>query len=182
MRELLAKHWWVFVVRGVLAVLFGLCTFLLPRVTLAVLVLLYAAYALGDGVMTTIAAFGSRTNRDRFPWSVLLVGIMGIVAGSVTFMYPRLTALLLLYLIAAWHILRGVFEIIVAVSLRKEITGEGWLILGGIGSVAFGVLLYAMPGAGALALLWLIGGYAIAFGILMIALGIELRGFAPVRA
>ena len=182
MREVLTKHWWVFVVRGVLAVLFGLGTFLVPRVTLAVLILLYAAYALSDGVMTTIAAFGSRTKGEGFPWSVLLVGIMGIVAGIVTFMYPRLTALLLLYLIAAWHILRGVFEIIVAVRLRKEITGEGWLILGGIGSVAFGVLLYVMPGAGALALLWLIASYAIAFGILMIALGFKLRGFARVPA
>jgi uncharacterized membrane protein HdeD (DUF308 family) len=182
MLELLSKHWWVFVVRGVLAILFGLGTFLVPGVTLAVLVLLYGAYALADGIMTTIAAFGPRTTTAGFPWSVLLVGMIGILAGIVTFMYPGLTALVLLYLIAAWNILRGVFEIIVAVALRKEIIGEGWLILGGIGSVAFGVLLYLMPGAGALALLWLIGGFAMAFGILMIALGLKLRTFVPVRA
>jgi uncharacterized membrane protein HdeD (DUF308 family) len=174
----LSQHWWVFVIRGVLALLFGIGTFLMPGVTLAVLIVLYALYAFADGIVAVIAAFGRRSAGDRFPWSLLLIGIAGILAGVITILYPGLTALVLLYLIAGWHIVRGVFEVIVAIRLRKEIQGEGWLIAAGILSIVFGLFLSMFPAAGALALLWLIGSFAIVFGIMVIALGFRLRGLA----
>lgn len=174
----LSQHWWVFVVRGVLALLFGIGTFLMPGVTLTVLVIAYALYAFADGVVAVLAAFGPRSAGEGFPWSLLLIGIAGILAGCVTFFYPGLTALILLYLIAAWNIVRGAFEVIVAIRLRKEIEGEGWLIAAGILSIVFGLFLSMFPAAGALALLWLIGSFAIVFGIIVIALGFRLRGLA----
>jgi uncharacterized membrane protein HdeD (DUF308 family) len=178
----LAKNWWVFVLRGVLAILFGIGTFVMPGITLAALILLYAAYAVADGVVAAIAAFTQRKPGEPVPWSVLLIGLVGIAAGIVAFMYPGLTALVLLYLIAAWYIVRGIFEIVVAIQLRKEIQGEGWLIAGGVLSVLFGVFLYARPGAGALAVLWMIGMFAILFGIILIALGFKLKKIKPAGA
>jgi uncharacterized membrane protein HdeD (DUF308 family) len=174
--ERLAKHWWVFVVRGVLAILFGIGAFFWPGITVAALILVFGAYALADGVFSLIAAFANRGTREGFPWALLLIGLVGIGAGIVTFLYPGLTALALLFFIATWNILRGIFEIVVAIRLRKELEGEGWLMLGGAASVAFGLLLMLRPGAGALALLWLIGMFAIAFGIVMVALGFRLKG------
>jgi uncharacterized membrane protein HdeD (DUF308 family) len=181
MLHLLAANWWVFVVRGVLAILFGLGAFIVPGVTLAVLVIMYGAYVLADGVIAAVAAFGARKAGEEFPWLVFVIGLAGVLAGVVTFVYPGLTALVLLYLIAAWHIVRGVFEIMTAIRLRREIQGEGWLILGGIASVVFGMILYARPGAGAVALLWMIGAFAIAFGIIEILLAFKLKRFAPMR-
>jgi uncharacterized membrane protein HdeD (DUF308 family) len=177
----LSKHWWVFVVRGVLALLFGIGTFVMPGVTLAALILVYALYAFADGVVAVIAAFGKRPAGEGFPWSLLLIGIAGIAAGAITFMYPGLTAFVLLYFIAAWHIVRGVFEVAVAIRLRKEIEGEGWLIAAGLLSIVFGLFLSLRPAAGALALLWLIGSFAIVFGIIVIALGFRLKGLASVN-
>ena len=180
--QLLAKNWWVFVVRGALAILFGLCALAMPGITLATLILLYGAYALVDGITAAIAAFTKRRPGDGFPWAVLVIGLAGIAAGIVTFMYPGLTALALLYFIAAWYIVRGVSEIFVAISLRKEIQGEGWLIAAGALSVLFGLFLYARPGAGALAVLAVIGVFAVVFGILLIALGFKLKGLQRVAA
>lgn len=182
MLQLLAKNWWVFVLRGALAILFGLCTLALPGITLATLILLYGAYALVDGIMAAIAAFTKRRPGDGFPWTVLLIGLVGIVAGVLTFMYPGLTALVLLYFIAAWYIVRGVSEIAVAIRLRKEIQGEGWLIAAGALSVLFGLFLFARPGAGAVALLTVIGVFAMIFGVILIALGFKLKGFQRVAA
>jgi uncharacterized membrane protein HdeD (DUF308 family) len=181
MKEALAKNWWVFVVRGVLAILFGVGAFLMPGITLASLVLVYGAYALADGVMAAVAAFGRHRAGAAFPWSMLFIGLAGIVAGALTFLFPGLTALVLLYLIAAWHVVRGTFEIAAAIRLRKEIQGEGWLILAGTLSVLFGLFLYARPGAGALALIWAIGAFAIAFGIITMLLGFRLRRVRPAR-
>jgi uncharacterized membrane protein HdeD (DUF308 family) len=181
-RERLAKHWWVFVLRGVLAILFGISAFAIPGITLAALILLYGAYAMADGIVAAVAAFTRRKPGEGFPWSVLLVGVAGIAAGIVTFMYPGLTALVLLYLIAAWYIVRGIFEVLIAIQLRKEIQGEGWLIAAGILSVLFGVFLFARPGAGALAVIWIIGMFAMLFGIITLILGFKLKGFKPAGA
>jgi uncharacterized membrane protein HdeD (DUF308 family) len=170
------KNWWVFVLRGVLAVLFGVFTFINPAVSLASLILVYGAYALIDGVTSAIGAFANRRQGSGFPWSVLLIGLIGIATGVVTFMYPGLTALVLLYFIAAWFIVRGIFEIVLAIQLRKEIEGEFWLGLAGLLSVLFGVLLFARPGVGALAVLWMIGIFAILMGIMFILLGFKLKG------
>jgi uncharacterized membrane protein HdeD (DUF308 family) len=182
MLHLLATNWWVFVIRGALAILFGIAAFMVPGVTLAALVIMYGAYVLADGVIAAAAAFGSRTAGEGFLWTVFVVGVVGILAGLVTLFYPGLTALVLLYLIGAWHIVRGTFEIVAAIRLRRELQNEGWLILGGIASVAFGLFLYARPGAGAIALLWLIGAFAIAFGIIEILLAFRLKNSVSLRA
>jgi uncharacterized membrane protein HdeD (DUF308 family) len=178
----LAQSWWVFAVRGALAILFGIACFVAPGITLAVLVLLYGAYSLADGVLASVAAFARRGPNQGFPWMLLLIGLAGIAAGVITFMYPGLTALILLYLIAAWHIVRGLFEIVVAIQLRKEIQGEGWLIAGGVLSVLFGLLLFARPLTGALALLWMIGVFALLFGVILIGLGFKLKALKPAVA
>ena len=176
--ELLAKNWWVFVLRGVLAILFGLGTYVMPGVSLAALILVYGAYALSDGVVAVVGAVTGRAAGERLDPSLILIGLVGVAAGLTTFVYPGLTALLLLYFIAGWHIVRGLTEIIVAIRLRKEIEGEFGLALAGVGSVLFGLFLAARPGAGALAWLWLIAGFSIVFGVVSLALGFKLRARA----
>jgi uncharacterized membrane protein HdeD (DUF308 family) len=170
----LARNWWAVVLRGVCAILFGLAAFAWPGITLAVLILLWGAYALADGVLAVIWSFMSR-GRDSFPWGVFLAGLAAIVAGAFAFLRPGLTAVALLYLIAAWAIVRGIFEIIAAVHLRKEIEHEWLLGLSGLASIVLGVLLLAWPGLGVLAVLWWIGAFAILFGVLTIALGFRLK-------
>jgi uncharacterized membrane protein HdeD (DUF308 family) len=165
-----AKNWWVLLIRGILAVLFGVMAFALPGLTLVTLVLLYGVYALADG-LTALWVGG----RARAWWFVLL-GIVGVIVGILTFIYPGITAVALLYLIAAWAIVRGIFEIIAAIQLRKEISNEWMLILGGILSILFGVVLVVNPAAGALAMIWVIGAYALVFGVMMIVLAFRLRG------
>lgn len=175
MLQTLARNWWAIVLRGVFAVLFGLCAFFWPGITLAVLVLFYGGYLLADGIMTVVWAIAGR-RAGPFPWGVLLAGLASIVGGLATFFWPGLTGLVLLYLIAAWAIVRGIFEIIAAIHLRRELTNEWLLALNGVLSIALGVLLIVAPGAGALAVLWLIGTFAIVVGIVMIALGFRLKG------
>ena len=175
MLRTLAQNWWALVLRGVCAVLFGVGAFAWPGITLAVLILLYGAYALVEGVLEVAWALMGRQG-GSFPWGVLLAGLAGVAIGIVTFVSPGLTALALLYVIAAWAIVRGVFELVAAISLRKELENEWLLALNGLLSVALGVLLIVAPGAGALALLWWIGGFAIVAGILMIVLGLRLKG------
>ena len=173
----LARNWWALALRGVAAVLFGIMAFAWPGMTLGVLVLLYGAYALVDGVLAIIAAVAGRTSGMPW-WALLLEGVLGITVGILTFAWPGITALVLLYLIAAWAVATGVFEVVAAIRLRREIRGEWLLALSGIISVLFGVALVINPVGGALAVVWLIGAYAIAFGVLLIALGFRLRGVA----
>jgi len=175
MLRTLAQNWWAIVLRGVCAVLFGVGAFAWPGITLAVLVLLYGAYALVEGVLAIAWALVGR-QAGPFPWGVLLAGLAGVAVGVVTFLYPGLTGLALLYLIAAWAIIRGIFEIIAAFHLRKEIENEWMLALSGLLSLALGVVLVVAPGAGALAVLWWIGAFAIVFGVLTIMLGLRLKG------
>jgi uncharacterized membrane protein HdeD (DUF308 family) len=166
----LAKNWWVLLIRGLLAVMFGILAFVLPGLTLLMLVLLYGIYALADGL--TAVWVGGRSRA----WWFLLVGVLGIIVGILTFIYPGITTVALLYLIAAWAVVRGIFEIIAAIQLRKEISNEWMLILGGILSILFGVVLIVNPTAGALAMIWVIGAYALVFGLIMIVLAFRLRG------
>ena len=174
MLETLARNWWALVLRGVCATLFGLAAFAWPGITLAVLILIYGAYALADGVFAVIWAVFAR-RAGRFPWGVLVAGLAAIVAGILTFLWPGITALALLYLIAAWAIVRGIFEVIAAVHLRRELEKEWLLGLSGLLSIALGVLLLARPGVGVLVVLWWIAAFAIVFGVLMIVLGLRLR-------
>jgi uncharacterized membrane protein HdeD (DUF308 family) len=173
----LVRYWWTVSLRGLFAVLFGLMAFIWPGLTLATLVILFGAYSFVDGVF---ALFAAVQHRDRF-WALLIEGIAGIAAGIVTLFMPGITAIALLYVIAAWAIVTGVFEIIAAVRLRKVLQGEALLILSGIASIVFGGLLLFRPGAGALAMAWIIGSYALVFGVLLIALGFRLRSFRSHR-
>ncbi|MFN8475706.1 MAG: HdeD family acid-resistance protein [Anaerolineae bacterium] len=169
----MSRDWWAWAVRGVVAVLFGVATFIWPSISLAVLVALFGAYALVDGILTTAVAV-SNTNMPRW-WVLLVEGLVGIGAGIVAFLYPSITALALLMLIAAWAIVTGILEVVAAIQLRKELEGEWLLALSGVLSVVFGVLLVLQPTAGALAVLWLIGAYAIVFGVTELVLAIRLR-------
>ncbi|HEY3065106.1 MAG TPA: HdeD family acid-resistance protein [Methylomirabilota bacterium] len=170
----LAQNWWAIVLRGVFAILFGLSAFLWPGMTVVVLVLLYGAYALADGIMAVAWAFVGR-RLGAFPWGVFLAGLTAIAAGLVAFLWPGVTALALLYLIAVWAIVRGVFEVVAAIHLRRELEHEWLLAAVGVLSILFGVVLIVAPGAGALALVWWIGAFAFVAGILMVSLGFRLR-------
>lgn len=173
MRHALEKNWWLLALRGVAAVLFGLLAVAWPGITLAVLVLLYGAFALADGVIALVAAIKGGSVAPR--WWLALVGGVGILVGLLTIFWPRLTALMLVYFIAAWAIVTGVVQIIGAVRLRKEIPHEWLLIAGGSLSVVFGVMLFAKPGAGAIALTFVIGIYALILGALLISFALRLR-------
>jgi uncharacterized membrane protein HdeD (DUF308 family) len=169
----LAKNWWLLLLRGIAAIIFGLLAFAWPGLTLVTLILLYGAYALVDGVLAIIAAITGGVPGSR--WWLAIVGLLGIAAGLVTFLTPGLTALVLLFFIAGWAIVTGVFEIIGAIKLRKEIDNEWLLILGGIISVLFGVGIMLAPGAGALALVWVIGAYSVVMGVIFVALAFRLK-------
>lgn len=175
MLEVLARNWWALALRGIVAILFGLAALDWPGLTHAALVLLFGAYALVDGIFGVVAAF-ARAGRERGWWVLLLDGFLGIAAGVATLVWPGITATLLLLLIAVWAIVTGVVEIVVAIRLRREIEGEFFLILSGVLSVLLGLFLIARPGAGAVAVAWLIGVYALLFGILLLALAFRLRG------
>jgi uncharacterized membrane protein HdeD (DUF308 family) len=180
MLQHLQDNWGWILVRGVAGIVFGLLAFAWPAVTLAILVLLWGAYALADGVLALIAAFRVRDRGKPF-WALLIVGMLGMVAGLLTFFWPGMTALVLLAFIAAWALVMGVFQIVAAIRLRKVIEGEWLLALSGLLSVFFGALMLLNPGVGALAVIWIIASYAVVFGVLLIALGLRLKGDTPSR-
>ena len=174
MLHALAKSWWLLLLRGICAVVFGILAFIWPGLTLVTLVLLYGAFALVDGVISLIAAF-TGSAKPVPTWWLVVVGLLGIAAGIVTFAWPGITAIILVLFIGAWALVHGIFEIIGAIQLRKEIDNEWMLILGGLLSVVFGLIVLFAPGAGALGLIWAIAAYSIVFGILFIALALRLR-------
>jgi uncharacterized membrane protein HdeD (DUF308 family) len=178
MLQLLARNWWLLVVRGLFAILFGILAFTMPGVTLSVLVLLWGVYSAADGILALWTALSGRGGESK--WALVLEGLVGLAAAAAAFLYPGLTTMVLLYVIAAWAILTGLLQLAAAIRLRKEIEGEFWLGLAGVASVAFGGLLFARPGAGALSVILIIGAYAIAFGIMLIALGLRVRRLATI--
>lgn len=181
MVQVLARNWWALALRGVFAIIFGLIALINPGLTLFALVFLFGAYSLVDGVFGVAAAVRAAEAHNRWGW-LLVEGIAGIVAGIVAFVVPGITAIVLLYLIAAWALVTGVFELIAGFRLRGHLANEWLLLLSGAASIILGVLLIVRPGAGALALLWLIGFYAILFGVLMLILAFRLRGHAAPAA
>jgi uncharacterized membrane protein HdeD (DUF308 family) len=170
----LARWWWTFVLRGLLAIAFGVLVFLAPGMGIAVLVGLFAAWALIDGITSLVAGFQGRAN-DRNWWLGVLEGLAGVAAAIVALLFPAYAATVLVLLIAAWAVVTGVIEIVAAIRLREQIRGELWLALAGIASVLAGIGMFFFPAAGALTILWLIGSFAILFGILLSVLGWRLR-------
>ena len=180
MTFVLAKNWWALVIRGIAGIIFGIIAFAWPGITLAALVLLFGAYALIDGVACLVAAVRAVKSHERWG-SLTLEGVAGIVAAVVTVLWPAITALSLIFVIAAWAIITGVFEIVAAVRLRKLIQGEWLLALSGIASLIFGVLIAIAPLAGALVIAIWVGAYALVFGFLMVALGFRVRNWGKER-
>jgi uncharacterized membrane protein HdeD (DUF308 family) len=172
----LARNWWLEVLRGVAAIIFGILAFAWPGITLLTLVLFWGAFALVDGVLAIAAAIKGGNPMPR--WWLVIVGLAGIIAGALTFMVPGLTALVLVTFIAVWAIVLGVMEIYGAIKLRKEIEGEWFLILNGALSIAFGILLLWRPGIGAITLVYIIGAYAIILGVIYLMFGFKLRKHA----
>ncbi|HET9156228.1 MAG TPA: HdeD family acid-resistance protein [Myxococcaceae bacterium] len=172
----LARNWGFIALRGVLAIVFGVIAFFEPQSAFAALVLLFGAYAFVDGVFALIALFRG-AGKDRF-WTLVLEAVVGIGIGVLTIARPAATALALLYYVGIWAILTGIFELAAAIRLRKEITGEFWLGLAGVLSIAFGILLFVVPGSAALALTIWIGAYAFVFGVMLLLLAFRLRRHA----
>ena len=177
MATLLKRTWWVVLLQGLAAVLFGVAALVWPGLSLATLVLLFGAYALVDGVCAVVGSLVHLKEYEDW-WLVLLTGLASIAVGILTFIQPGITAMSLLFLIAAWELVIGVLTIVQAIQLRKVIEGEWLLILAGIASVLFGLFVFASPGAGALSLIWLIATYAIVYGGLQVLLAFKARSWA----
>jgi len=173
----LTRWWWTFLLRGGAAILFGVLALISPAWGLAILVVLFGAWALVDGVGSLIAGLRTR-GQDRSWWLEVLEGLAGVVAAVVVLAFPAFAQQVLVLVIAAWAILTGAIEIVLAVRLRRVIRGEVWMVLAGAASILFGVLLVLFPAAGALGLVWLIGAFAIVFGAFEIGIGWRLRSYA----
>jgi uncharacterized membrane protein HdeD (DUF308 family) len=171
---ILSRSWWLVLLRGVAAIVFGVLTWFYPAITLTVLMLFFGAYLLVDGALSVWTAISGRRHHEYW-WVLLLGGMVGIVVGIFTLVIPGITALALLFYIAIWAVATGVLQIVAAIRLRKEIQGEWLLILSGLLSVIFGLLLIMQPRVGALAVLWLIAVYAVLFGILLVLLAFRMR-------
>lgn len=173
----LARNWWVFLIRGLVAIAFGLLALFYPAVTLVALVLVYGAFALIDGVFALLSALQGKEGMGPRGW-LALVGVLGIAAGLVTYLWPGLTALALLTVIGVWALVYGIVEIVGAIRLRKEIEHEWLLLFHGALAVLFGLLVLVRPGAGALALIWLIASFALVSGVLFVIFAFTLKKHA----
>jgi uncharacterized membrane protein HdeD (DUF308 family) len=178
MDDLLQRSWWMLALRGAAAIVFGILAIMWPGITLMVLVALFAAYAVVSGIFTIIAAVQNRKS-DQGWWMLLLLGIVSVAAGVVAVVFPGITALVLVLLMGANALVTGVLDMAIAIRLRKAIQGEWMLILAGIVSVVFAILVFMFPGAGALALVWMVSFYAIVSGVLLLALGVRMKGRTP---
>jgi uncharacterized membrane protein HdeD (DUF308 family) len=174
--EWIARHWWALVLRGIAGVIFGIIAFISPAISLAALVILFGAYAFIDGVFSLVAAARRHGTSDHW-WALLLEGVTGVAAGILTLLWPGITALALLYLVAAWALVTGAFEIAAAIRLRKVMEHEWLLGLSGALSVALGIILFLFPGPGLLALVLWTGAYAFISGIVLIVLGVRLHSW-----
>jgi uncharacterized membrane protein HdeD (DUF308 family) len=181
MKSTLSQNWWLLALRGVLAILFGVLVWFWPVAAWIVVVASFAAFALLDGVVAIMAAIKGQPKRAWW-WALVAEGVLGISAGVFALVLPGLTQLALLFLIAYWSIITGIFQIVAAIRLRKEIKGEWLFGLSGVLSVLFGVGVVFMPVAGALAIAWLIAAYSIAFGVLLVALAFRLRSAITIPA
>jgi len=177
MQALLCRSWKYLAVRGTAAALFGLAAMTWPGLTLGLLILLFGSFVLIDGVLTLVSAFQHKDLDPRW-WVIALEGLAGVVIGSITLAWPAITGLVVLFLIAWWALITGVFEIMTAIRLRRELSSEWLYLLSGVFSVLFGLILLARPGAGALAVAWIIGFFSLLAGILYLSLAWKLRALA----
>lgn len=175
MGTILTRAWWTLLVTGIAAVLFGLLVFIWPLLALAVLVALFGAFAIISGISQIIAAIEGIEQHQSWVW-LLVGGIVSVAAGLMTFIWPGITALVLLTIIPIWAIISGIVQIAVAIELRRQVPGEWLLLLGGVISILFGALVFFRPRTGVLAELVLIGTFALVFGIVTISLAFRLRG------
>jgi uncharacterized membrane protein HdeD (DUF308 family) len=172
--KLLSDSWWILLARGTLAVLFGMCAYVWPGLTLATLVSIFAAFAVTDGILGVL--HGVRGRQEHEHWCVLtLEGLLGVAFGAVAFLVPGITAVVLGLYIGFWAITGGVLRIILAVRVRKEIEGEWWMVVCGLTGIALGLLIVARPRAGALGMLWPIGTWALVGGMSLIVLSVRLK-------
>jgi uncharacterized membrane protein HdeD (DUF308 family) len=171
---LLSQYWWVLVVRGIMAILFGALAFMLPMATLSALILVFGAYAFVDGMFAIAAAIAEREATPQW-WVLLLQGLLGAGVGVLTLFNPGITAVALLVYIAAWAVASGVLQVVAAVRLRHQLTAEWLLALGGVLAVGFGALLMWRPAEGALALLRAIAAFAILWGVMLMIGGLDIR-------
>jgi uncharacterized membrane protein HdeD (DUF308 family) len=169
----LSRHWWAFLVRGLCAFAFGILVFVWPGITVRVIRVAFGAFALANGILLISKAVDSWGEKDD-RWLLLLEGLLGIGMALITLFAPRVTAVSLLFYIAAWTLATGVMQMVIAIRLRKEIEGEVWLFLAGLISVVLAVLLMLFPGSGILGFLWVLATYAVVFGILLIVLAFRL--------
>jgi uncharacterized membrane protein HdeD (DUF308 family) len=173
----LARNWWALLIRGIAAVIFGVLAFIWPGATIVAIGILFGAYAFVDGIFAIVAAVRAAEAHERW-WPFVIEGIVGLLIAGITFYDVAITIFALFFTIAAWAFITGIMEIVAAIQLRKLVPNEFWLIFGGIVSILFGVLLVWRPLAGALAVIYLIGAYAVVFGITMIGLSLRLRSHA----
>jgi uncharacterized membrane protein HdeD (DUF308 family) len=174
------RNWWAFILRGAIAVIFGILAFFWPGITIAALVFLFGFYVLLDGIFAVYSAI--RALGKGQSWFFLVIeGILGIVAGIITIVWPAITALVLVFIIGFWAILTGVMEIMTAIRLRREITNEWALGIAGAISIIFGIIMLIWPGSALLSFAWLIGLFAILFGISFIAIGWRFKGLNDQR-
>ena len=178
MVHVLARNWWALLTRGIAAVIFGILAFVWPAPTLLAIGILFGAYAFVDGVFAIVAAVRAAQAHERW-WPFVLEGIVGLAIAAITVYDVGITLVALYLTIAAWAFITGILEIAAAIQLRKTIANEWLLILAGLCSILFGVLMIWHPMAAALAIIWIIAAYAIVFGIIMIALAFRLRAHAP---
>jgi len=177
MIDVLARNWWALLIRGIVAILFGVFALIWPVAAGAALVILFGAYAFVDGIFAIVSAVRAAEAHER--WGAFLFeGIVGLIVAAIVFFEPRAAAIGLYITIAIWAVLTGIFEIIAAVQLRKVLPNDWLLMLGGIASILFGILMVIYPLAGALTVIWLIGAYAVVFGVIMVGFAFRLRSRA----
>lgn len=174
MLELLFKNWWVLLLKGILLIIFGVLSFLNPGATIAALVYWFAVFVMLDGAISVIAVMMKwKTEEDK--WLILAEGLISLLFGLLIFRSPDSFATFVGFLIGFWAIFIGIARIAMAIQLRKEIEGEGWLILSGVLSVLFGIIVFARPGVGVTTVLWMAGIFAILIGILLVLLSFKLK-------
>ena len=178
MAAILRTNWWALVLRGVVAILLAIVTFAVPHITLAVLATIFGFYALIDGVLAIVSTIKAVQGHRRWG-AFLLEGILGILVGLYAILFPLAAAAIFVTIMAAWAVITGILEIAAAIRLRRHIQGEWLLILSGVLSILFGIILFAEPLAGAVFFAWVLAGYGLIFGVLLIALGFRVRRLPP---